>query len=168
LFFVTTDECTAAYDQLRLMLENQRLAWVARDLEAVVAIGKTEIKEVSTVTVEEAREMLAIGRPGALSSLPATSYPRRRGRHATFVATLDYTPEERLQLLIHAIRAAVKDTAEMEVAVADELVRGGATSGEIERSDGLDAWTVTDRSAYARASHARSLDSALLSLEAEI
>jgi hypothetical protein len=59
-------------------------------------------------------------------AIPEVQAPRRRRRGATtFVGTRDYTPPERLRLLIHATRRAIRDTADMELAVANALIQGG-------------------------------------------
>jgi hypothetical protein len=133
-----------------------------------VAAGKTEIREVAPVSAEEERDLLAQGTFAVLDALPLAPQSRRRSRAATFVATVDYTPTERLHLLIQAIRRAIRDTADMELAVANELVDGGVASAEVERPDGRDSWKVSGRDAQSRVSHARSLDAALHALESAI
>ena len=156
------------YDELSRMLESDGLGWVAREIAVLVAAGKTEIREVAPVSAKEERELLAQGSFALLDTPRLPTQSHRRSKAATFVATVDYTPAERLRLLIQAIRRAIRDTADMELAVANELTGGGAARGDIEGTDGRDAWTVSRTDAQSRVSHARLLDAYLLELESAI
>lgn len=165
---MTDEECIEAYRELSGMLESNLLGWVAQEVDALVAVGKTEIREVAPVSAAEERDLLAQGRLALPSAQHVIPPARSRGRGARFVATVEYPPAERLRLLIQATRTAIKDTADMELAVANELIDSGIASAEIERPDGRDPWTISETEAQSRARHARSLDAALQALESAV
>ncbi len=165
---MTDDECIEAYEELSRILESNELGWVAQEIAALVAAGKTEVREVAPVSAAEERDLLAQGRLEMPDVPVAARQSRGRGRAASFVATVDYPPAERLRVLIRGIRAATRDTADMELAIAKELSLGSVPTADLERPDGRDPWKISETEAQLRVTNARRLDAALKALESAI
>jgi hypothetical protein len=94
---VNDEEADRLYTRLLRMLGDRQLRWVAEQVSEEVALGRTFSKTVPVLDSQES---------------PEGSRPRRR--KTKFVSTVQYTPKERLSLLLDAIDRAVVVTSEFQ------------------------------------------------------
>jgi hypothetical protein len=94
---LTDEESMQAYDALLDRLRELQLGWVIQQVEAAIALGKPEPRRLRK---EE------VGEPVWRLVSPDAS-GKRRGTPAVFIVAAEYTVQERLSLLIEAIRASV-------------------------------------------------------------
>jgi len=106
---VTDQEARIAYEQLAKLIEQRHLNWLKAQVEGYLRLGKSERREVALVD-EQMEQQDLFGEPAHRS---------RRGPRANFVATVEYSPKERLQILAIAISQAVPHLLEM----ANEIPR---------------------------------------------
>jgi hypothetical protein len=106
-------ECTQAYKQLGGILDEIALGWVIAQVSAQVKIGKAVQREIETLIDEHGARL-------------------KKGPRATFAVTVEYTPSERLELLIDAIKQAVVSTAQMEDHLVGFCERDQGTPKRIE------------------------------------
>lgn len=99
-------ECTQVYEQLISILNQNKLGWVAAQVEEQVRLGKTVKKEIETLKESH----------GEFELFTTDEYPRsfKKGPKATFPITVEYQPSERLKLLLDAIEHVAINTADME------------------------------------------------------
>jgi plasmid stabilization system protein ParE len=116
-------ECTQAYKQLGGILDEIALGWVIAQVSAQVKIGKAVQREIETLRENRGGGLLAIDEHGARL---------KKGPRATFAVTVEYTPSERLELLIDAIKQAVVSTAQMEDHLVGFCERDQGTPKRIE------------------------------------
>jgi hypothetical protein len=109
---MTDQEARTEYEQLAALLDRENLGWLKAQVEAYFRFGKPERREV-TVVDEEVEQQGLFGEP---------AHRPRRGPRANFLATVEYTPQERLQNLAMAISQAVPQLLEMANAIP-ELIR---------------------------------------------
>lgn len=95
---LSDDELQTAYTALAEAARESRLGWVLEQVEERIAFGKTTIKKLSAKKHPE----LALTEPWELEG-----HREKRGSQATFVASEEYSPAERLELLIDALLLAV-------------------------------------------------------------
>ena len=90
---------------MRILTEN-KLSWISNQVAEQIRIGKTVEKEIATF--KESRRTLLL--------FEERDYriQYKKGTKATFPVTEEYSPSERLLLLIDAIEQAIVNTAEME------------------------------------------------------
>jgi hypothetical protein len=107
---LVSDEDDAAYRRrITEVLERHGFGWVVQQAEAEFAEGKPVVKQVS----EQERFF-----PDA-DPLFVVRMPRRR--QANLITSEPYTEAERLNILLHAIEAALVERAQLERAILDEL-----------------------------------------------
>ncbi len=95
------------YDTLSNILRDKELVWVLDQVSEQIRLGKTESKEI--FPEEEGRQQNPL--PGVESRLQA---PRgRRRKKEEFLVSTEYTPKEKLILLIDAIEQSVVNTNRM-------------------------------------------------------
>jgi len=114
---LTNEEAIAAYATLRRAATDAGLAWVLVQVEERLAIGKVSLKRVS------AREY-----PGLVSkwAFSDENIKAERRSAATFVASQEFRPQERLQTLVQALLAAVPGSNDVALASLDMLKDFGA------------------------------------------
>lgn len=106
-------ECTTAYNHLVKYLQDNGLTWVVDQVNNILALGKISTKKVkpfrdlaersaSPSTHEQAYMLMTVGH-----SLPV-------GSETELTTSSDYSPQERLVILIEAIENAVIETVAME------------------------------------------------------
>ena len=119
----------ATYEQLSALLLEHRLGWLVQLVEAQIAAGKTIVKSVMADTEVRTPDLEVL--------------PRRRVR-TRLLGSVEYTAEERLLLLVDAIRRVVTAASQLEMEVlrisgADALVFVDEGTGEeavrVQRSD---------------------------------
>lgn len=108
-------ECNEVYNQLVSSLREKDLSWVVDQVNETLALGKPQSRKVKTYEERVERNQLPLF-PGSSSSSEPTvyEYGKPTGPKADLTAILEYTPQERLILLLNAIEQAVVDTAAME------------------------------------------------------
>jgi hypothetical protein len=107
---LSDEDAELAYNQLAESLQANRLSWVVQQVDDEIRFGKTEERELETFK-EVPSEQLVMG------YFPE-SRQLRRGPKAKFAIVRQFTSQEKLKLLTHAIERAVVDTAEMELYVS--------------------------------------------------
>ena len=104
-------EALGAYEQLSHTLRQQKLGWVVDQVDRYLRLGKSEEKEIPIA----GEEPVGPGLPG----MPV--YSTRRGRKPKFLATVDYTAQQRLQILAIAITHAVPHLSEIATKLRESL-----------------------------------------------
>lgn len=105
--FVTDEEARIEYQQLVGLLDQVQLSWLRLQVERYLRFGKSEQREVAILD-EYVEEHDLFGTP---------AHRARRGPKANFLLTVEYTSQERLQVLAAAIVEAVPHVLEMANAV---------------------------------------------------
>ena len=100
-------ECNEVYERLMEMLAENKLDWIVEQVNQQVQLGKTIIKETETLKHQE-KEFSQLYEDDVY--IPKV----KKGPKAKFPVTEDYTPNEKLNLLLDAIEQAIVNTAEME------------------------------------------------------
>lgn len=100
---MTEQEARTDYEQLSALLDREHLSCLRAQVEAYFRFGKPERREVAVVD-EEVEQQDLFGEPAHRSL---------RNPRANFLATVEYTPQERLQVLAMAISQAVPHLLEM-------------------------------------------------------
>jgi hypothetical protein len=95
---LSNDELQTAYTALAEAAHDVRLDWVLEQVEERIAFGKTTLTKLSAKRYPE----LAL-----TERLELDGFQEKRGSQATFVASEEYSPVERLELLIEALLLAV-------------------------------------------------------------
>lgn len=104
------DDDTPMYRRrLGEVLRAHGFGWVVEQSEAQIAEGKPNPKQVSE------RQTFPV------DSDPLFEVRAPRGRRASLITSVPYTEEERLEILLHAIDAALVQRAKIETAVVDLL-----------------------------------------------
>lgn len=85
-------EASHTYSELHAALRENSLEWLADDIDKQVSLGKEITKEIQVETT--------------LRSDQSEEPRKKKGPHAKFVASLPYTPQEKLRLLVDAVGAA--------------------------------------------------------------
>ncbi len=97
-------ECLDTYEDLAKLLNEQNMEWVTDQVASEIREGKTVQRLVDTIKDGKDADTLFATDDGSF----------KKGPKATFSATVEYSPLERLELLIGAIRQAIVTIAEME------------------------------------------------------
>jgi hypothetical protein len=100
---MSTEDVIESYNQLALILRDSGLAWIVEQVEDTVRTGRA-CKKQAPVPREREPGRWAVDE-------------RRTGKQERFTALRDYTPWERLELLIDAAERAVRGAAALETAV---------------------------------------------------
>lgn len=113
---MTPEECSQVYDQLVAMMRESGMAWVTEQVIETILLGKSQPKKVRTFREPSPNERLPLLYSIDDSNHLTVSESKRRltGPEVDLTATREYTPQERLMLLISAIEQAVIETAAME------------------------------------------------------
>jgi hypothetical protein len=104
-------ECKEVFDALIKLLQAQDLGWVESQVREEIRLGKTIARE------RKAFEDVSFNPDESFHPNIFKAGDRKQlgaGPSTTFPDTVEYSAEERLQLLINAIEHAVVNTAEME------------------------------------------------------
>src|SRR4051794_3740366 len=97
---ITDSEVDKVYDTLRGTLQETGFSWVAAQVAREIRLGKTESKKIRTTERDEPEEFLL-------------DNPIRTGKPEMFTSSVEYTPKERLELLLAALEHASIEVAEV-------------------------------------------------------
>lgn len=120
---MNASEAEQVYNNLLAILRQDELSWIIEQMIENIAIGKPQTKQVKTYGERDERRQLPLFQAHPSSPILPFEYNKPTGPKADLTATLEYTPHERLLLLIKAIEQAILDTAEMESMIANNLER---------------------------------------------
>jgi hypothetical protein len=120
---MTESEANEVFDRLRTMLLEAGLDWMVDQVSEQIRFGKLTIK---TVRVPRESDSFIEGEE-------PTYGIRRRASTARFPATAEYSPKERLRLLIEGIEQAVLRLADIETAVLDRFHDVSFASDETQK-----------------------------------
>jgi hypothetical protein len=99
-------ECIHVFQQLIKIINDNGLGWVAEQVSEQIRIGKTIQREIETLKEGKGLPLF--------STVDDYSSKLIKGPRVTFPVTVEYQPNERLELLINAVRQTIVDTADME------------------------------------------------------
>lgn len=105
------EESIHAFQRLTKILNESHMEWVSQQVSEQIQIGRTIQREIETF--KEGKEM------PLFSTIDDYSSKLMKGPRVTFPVTVEYESNERLELLIDAIKQAIVDTAEMEQHLID-------------------------------------------------
>lgn len=151
-----------AYRMLLDALREKGLAWVAEQVQEQVRSGKPVTKDVSPYRETDSMIFATEG------FVPGTS---TRGPRQRLAATEEYSPEERVDLLIDALEAAVIHIADIEAELIDffDSQVDGPAQIRFEADQFDDAPSLeTERVAANRSEALQGLRSALLRMRREM
>lgn len=112
---MTPDECLQVHNELIEMLRQVEMTWIIEQVNETILLGKSHSKKVKTFKERSGNDQLQLIYDTNQSPATISEYRARpTGPEVDLTATLEYTPQERLKLLITAIEQAVVETAEME------------------------------------------------------
>lgn len=92
-----------SYSQLVAIIKDTQIKWILEEVEEEIRRGKPQQRKVKVEKSED----------GPWSAETDTQQDKRS--IAKFTASIEYTPEERLELLIHALEQATLEAANMEI-----------------------------------------------------
>jgi hypothetical protein len=156
-------ETIQAFQRLMKMLNENELGWVAEQVSEQIRIGKTIQREIETL--KEGKGM------PLFSTIDDYSRKLMRGPKAKFPVTVEYQPNERLELLIYAIRQSVVDTADMEQHLISFTEKDDETPKRIQfYNDGPNSEpkTISASTIRKRYDNSKRLNELLESLQKEI
>jgi len=102
-----SQECNKVFERLLHMLDKNKINWVVEQVKQQVQLGKTIEKEIETLKHKE-KEFAQLREDDVY--IPKV----KKGPKAKFPVTEEYTPNEKLNLLLDAIEQAIVNTADME------------------------------------------------------
>ena len=134
------DEIQQLYDDLMELIRRLGLTWVADQVSEAISVGKVVETDLRTL-----RNNL-IGKDG-FTDFDEPEF-LRSGPREDVLSTEEYTPEDRLRLLLDAIEESVVVTGSMEIQLIEGLITQGINVQGIEfYSEITDEVTMTiDRS----------------------
>lgn len=156
-------QCTETYEILHKVLEQNGLGWVFEQVEEEIRLGKTVEREIDTLREDKQ----------GFDLFTHEDYPTtlKKGTKARYPVTIQYSPPERLLLLIDALERAVVNTAEMEYHITDvfegELEDWKALTFHSEET-GAHVISITEQTAFSRLKHSKKLKELLDLLRKEI
>ena len=115
---MNSQEIESAFEAILEKLRGTPVQWITSQVQDQIQAGKPVVKEVSPVEEDKSERFLA--------SLDAPSF---KGRRQSRAATEEYSPQERLVLLLNAIEAVVVESPQMEGAVLENL---GSLEGGVD------------------------------------
>jgi len=118
---MTDEKCEAVRHELEALLRRHHFDWVVADVDEQIRLGKTEVEVVETPNEEQF----------ALSGEPPAAERRRRARKDKFLRRVDYTPRERLTLVIAALEHAVVDIGEIGIRLNEFLTERNRRPTEV-------------------------------------
>ncbi|MDQ6791291.1 MAG: hypothetical protein M3256_03800 [Actinomycetota bacterium] len=105
---MTDEECLQAFDELVRTLRDSGLVWVVDQVQSGVAVGQLQVVQISPAKAPASLplldDMMASPEPGG----------RRPGPKSDFTKTIDYSPQEKLRLLLQAVEHVLVRTTVME------------------------------------------------------
>lgn len=102
-----SQECDEVYAKLLQILSENKLEWTVDQVKEQILLGKTIEKEIVTFKKNKLDLPMSF-------ELEMYQTPLKKGPKVKFPVTEEYTPEERLELILDAIEQAIINTAEME------------------------------------------------------
>jgi hypothetical protein len=113
---MSDQEAEDTFRQIAALLERLEMNWVVREVNETIRLGKlaSEKIEIQEEIFDEANVLAPTG--------------RRRSRES-FTVSVDFTPKEKLLLLVDALRSISTDAAAIELATA-ELIAKSMQSGK--------------------------------------
>jgi hypothetical protein len=126
---LSDSDAREAYVAIVEALREVRLSWVTEQVESTIALGKPSRRKLEQGELPESIWRLVEGAPEK----------RRRSPPAVFVIADEFTADERLEILVNAVRAAVIHTSEFADAVRRFLPNDvpAEFQPELESSDGF-------------------------------
>jgi hypothetical protein len=123
-------ELRSVEQRLRRALQGSTLSWVLDDVDAAIAAGVPEEKILRRRQQRRDDDFAAAGPAAAAaryevvdrSALGHVEYEASRKRGTLVIATRAMTDEERVQLLLDAVRRVLVELPEMELAVLKTLM----------------------------------------------
>jgi hypothetical protein len=110
---ITDSEALNLYENLRRLLTEIKFEWVVAEVDSEVRLGKTETTRIRTFDTDVPSELLELT-------------DVRYGKPTRFTRTIEYTPRERLTLLIDAVERASVDVAELHEAAISTLAESAS------------------------------------------
>jgi hypothetical protein len=171
---LSVDEAEQAFYELTGIMRQLGMSWLLDQVEATVALGKQVLVSESAarkISRTDYRDDLA----GSLtvnvargSATPAEAV-RRPPKPNQLTRTVPYTPAERLQLLVQALRTAVVGADALERNIVEFATRNQRGSAPIvfrpdERPDHAPGHEASRERIRSRESHIAQLDSLLTEL----
>jgi hypothetical protein len=170
---MNADDATSVYYQLLDILRQSEMNWIIDQVNEVLLLGKPQAKKVKPFREQFTRGQrteVLYPQPDMLTTL---GQPVPTGPATELTATLAYTPQERLILLIDAIEQAVTESAVMEqraVQTLEEIgsnqqIRGITFVSEQENGESR---FVSQREIRSRTSAASQLQQLLVQIREEV
>ncbi|HET7233845.1 MAG TPA: hypothetical protein VFJ16_27790 [Longimicrobium sp.] len=160
---ITTAEATSLYNALIDEMKRHGLGWIVAQVEEQIAVGKLATEKLPVTETE-------LYVPGEdLFDVPI-SRPVKRRASATFVVSRPYTEEEKLLLLVQAMRIGVAEVNSIALDVADFIANelDGATLEFQPETESDEVLIVERESARRAASEGNRLVRLLDELEGEL
>jgi hypothetical protein len=109
---LSDQEALQAFEQLRAALMEVGLAWILDQVDAQLALGKLTPRDLSK------GDLMAVP-----EGVPTVSYAELRAfaKPGTYVASEEYTSQERIAILIEAIREATSGVVQVGVATGTTI-----------------------------------------------
>jgi hypothetical protein len=169
---MTPYECDEAFERLATSLREHRCGWIVSQVEETVNLGRIRAGRAVDYSNESEdaqirEDLVDIDETSAPEGvLPSAKRRSRKGRPVEIQQIHEYTPAERLEILLTAIRRSFVSTAEMESEIATTLQRiSPKIQGVLLEDDGGDIPISTDLlNRGERNRSAERLNSALLRL----
>ncbi len=105
------------YAELRSVLEEMQLSWIIEEVENQMRIGRLDTRDVHTLSLPEdhaRQQRLPLLGQGSENNL-------RRGRTATFPVSVEFSPRERVEILLNAIEQVFVNTIEIQDVALESL-----------------------------------------------
>ena len=156
------DQSLRTFDSLRNNLGEVGLRWLSDQIDQQLRSGKPEIKEVLELpeqrgwTIERA--------------VAGAEFRRRRGRKAEYPAIVEYSPQERLGLLLDGLEqlANTIDMAQHVTGFAEREVGSATVEFKPDEQDDSSIIHLTSRDVLKRAEAASRLRQLLAEIRAEL
>ena len=129
------------FSKLSEILSANKLSWVVASVNEVIRIGKLESKRLEVEDdIPDEQDVLVRSEKGRSSQ--------------KFTVSVDYTPQERLLLLVDGLRAATMDASKVELATAELIQRWSADLGKSESIEPVFEFYDDESGGMARSSDA--------------
>lgn len=157
---MTDDECLQVFSDIETTLRDLGVGWVAEQVDALLAVGRVTHVQVSTTAAQ-----LDSGQQLAIPELERAG--RRDGRKADFAKAIDFSPRERLAILLDAMDQAFGQTANMQME-AESAIKEVLGAAGIDLTDPTTGTVVSLTPDDARLTSAVTLNDLIQSLRAEL
>ncbi|WP_159009337.1 hypothetical protein [Bradyrhizobium sp. S69] len=114
---MSQESATEAYEALVRWLRENKLDWVAQQIEEEAVLGKTELKRIAT---SDTKVSPVVGTFRDAAEITSGSAPPKR-QSAEFLVRVDYSPYEKFDIAVSAVRAVVIGAIEIQDALATAL-----------------------------------------------